>query len=89
MQNLFSNLSLVLYGCETWSVALREERRLGVFEDRVVWKIFGPKKDEAVGDWRTLHDGEFCDLYSSPNNIGWMRSRRMRWAWHVARMGYR
>jgi hypothetical protein len=80
-------LSVVLYGCGTWSLALREEHRLGVFENRVLRKIFGPKRDEVTGEWRNLHNEELHDLYSSPNIIRIMKSRRMRWAEHVARMG--
>jgi hypothetical protein len=66
---------------------LKEEHRLAVFEDRVLWKIFWPKREEVTGEWRTPHDGEFYDLYSSPDIIWVMRCRRMRWAWHVAHMG--
>ena len=77
-------LSVVLYGCETWSLTLREERRLRVFENRVLRRVFGPKRDEVTGEWRKLHnDGsvlltEYCAV---------VKSRRMRWAGHVARMG--
>jgi hypothetical protein len=80
-------LPVVLYGCETWSLTLREEQRLRVFENRVLRRILGPKRDEATGDWRRLHNEELNDLYSSPNIIGVIKSRRMRWAGHVARMG--
>jgi hypothetical protein len=80
-------LPLVLYGCETWSLTLREERRLGVFENRVLRSIFGPKRDEVTGEWRKLHSGELHTLYSSPDVIRQIKSRRMRWAGHVARMG--
>jgi len=66
---------------------LREERRLRVFESRVLRRIFGPKRDEITGEWIKLHNGEFHDLYSSPNIIRVIKSRRMRWAGHVARMG--
>jgi hypothetical protein len=79
-------LTLVLYGCETWSLTLREERRLRVFENRVS-RIFGPKRDEETGGWRKLHNEELHNLYSSPSIIRIMKSRRMRWAGHVARMG--
>jgi hypothetical protein len=63
------------------------EQRLRVFENRVLRRIFGPKKDEATGEWRRLHNEELNDLYSSPNIIRIIKSRRMRWAGHVARMG--
>jgi hypothetical protein len=77
---------VVLYGCETWSLTLREEQRLRVFENRVLRRIFGPKREEATGEWRRLHNEELNDLYSS-NIIRVIKSRRMRWAGHVARMG--
>jgi hypothetical protein len=80
-------LPVVLYGCETWSVTLREEQRLRVFENRVLRRIFGPKRDEATGDWRRQHNEELNDLYSSPNIIRVIKSRRLKWAGHVARMG--
>jgi hypothetical protein len=80
-------LSVVLYGCETWSLTLREEQRLRVFENRVQRRIFGPKRDEATGEWRRLHNEELNDLYSSPNISRVVKSRRMRWAGHVARTG--
>jgi hypothetical protein len=76
----------VLYGCETWSLTLREEHRLRVFENRVLRRIFGPKREED-GSWRKLHNDELHSLYSSPNIIRAIKSRRMRWAGHVARMG--
>jgi hypothetical protein len=78
-------LSVVLYGCETWSLALREEHRLRDFENKVLRRIFGPKRDED-GSWRKLHNDELHDLYSSPNIVRVIKSRRMRWAGHVARM---
>jgi hypothetical protein len=78
---------VVLYGCETWCLALREGHRLRVSENRVLRSIFGPKKDEVTGEWRKLHNGELHTLYSSPDIIRQIKSRRMRWAWHVARMG--
>jgi len=80
-------LPVILYGCETWSLTLREERRLRVFENMVLRRIFGPKRDEVTGKWRKLHNEELNNLYSSPNILRVIKSRRMRWAWHVARMG--
>jgi hypothetical protein len=77
---------VVLYGCETWSLTLREEDRLRVFENRVL-RIFGPKRDEVTGGWRKLHDEELHNLYSSPSIIRMIKSRGMRWAGHVALMG--
>jgi hypothetical protein len=70
-------LSVVLYGYETWSLTVREEHRLRVFENRMLRKIFGPKRDEVTGDWRGLHKEELRNLYSSPNIIRMMNSRRM------------
>jgi hypothetical protein len=80
-------LPVVLYGCETWSLTLREEYRLRVCENRVLRRIFGPKRDEVTGEWRKLHSEEVNILYSSPDVIRQIKSRRMRWAEHVARMG--
>jgi hypothetical protein len=80
-------LPVVLYGCETWSLILRDERRLRVFENRVLRRVFGPEKDEVTGEWRKLHNEELSDLYSLPNIVRVVKSRRMRWAGHVARMG--
>jgi hypothetical protein len=79
-------LPVVLYGCETWSLTLREEQRLRVFENRVLRRIFGPKRDRATGEWRRLHNEELNGLYSSPNIIRVIKSRRMRWVGHVARV---
>jgi hypothetical protein len=79
-------LPVVLYGYETWSLTLGEEHRLKVFEDRVLRKVFGPKREED-GSWRKLHNDELHDLYSSPNIVRVIQSKRMRWAGHVARMG--
>jgi len=80
-------LPVVLYGCETWSLTLREERKLRVFENMVLRRIFGPRRDEVTWEWRRLHNEELNDLYSSPNIVRVIKSRRMRWAGHVARMG--
>ena len=82
-------MPVVLYGCETWSLTLREGRRLRVFENRVLRRIFGPKGDEVTGDWRKLHNKELNDLYSSPNIFRVIKSSRMRWAGNVACMGER
>jgi hypothetical protein len=79
-------LPVVMYGCETWSLTLRDERRLRVFENRVLRKVFGPKRDEVTGEWRKLDNEELSDLYSFPNIVRVVKSRRMRWAGHVARM---
>jgi len=79
-------LPFVLYGCETWSLILREERRLRMFENRVLRRIFGPKRDEVKGEWKKLNNEELNDLYCSPNILRGIKSRRMKWAGHVARM---
>ena len=71
-------LPVVLYGCETWSLTLREERKLRVFENMVLRRIFGPRRDEVMGEWRRLHNEELNDLYSSPNIVRVLKSRRMR-----------
>jgi len=70
-------LPLVLYGCETWSLTLREERRLRVFENRVLRRLFGPKRTEVTGKWRKLKNDGHNDLYSSPNIIRVIKSRIM------------
>jgi hypothetical protein len=68
------NLPVVLYGCKTWSLMLREERRLRVFEDRVLRRIFGPTRDEGTGEWRKLHNEELHSSYSSPDIIRQVKS---------------
>jgi hypothetical protein len=78
-------LPVVLYGCETWSLTLREENRLRVFENRVLRRIFGTKRDEVTGEWRKLHNEELRNFICPQILLG--KSRRMRWAGHVARMG--
>jgi hypothetical protein len=77
-------LPVVLYRCQTWSLILRKEHRLRVSENRVLRRIFGPKRDEVTGGWRKLHIEELRNLYSSPSIIRMIKSRRMRWAGHVA-----
>jgi hypothetical protein len=76
-----------LYGCEIWYLTLWEEHRLRVFENRILRRIFGPKRDEVTREWRKLHNEELHNLYSSPDIIRQVKSRRMRWVGHVARMG--
>ena len=78
-------LPVVLYGCETWSLTLQAERKLRVFENLVL-RIFGPRRDEVTGEWRRLHNEELNDLYCLPNIVRVIKSRRMRWAGHVAHM---
>ena len=87
-QNIYGTiiLPIVLYGCETWSLTLREEHRLRVFENKVLRRVFGPRRDKVTGEWRKLHNKELSDLYSLPNIVRVVKSR-MRWAGHVARMG--
>jgi hypothetical protein len=80
-------IRLVLYGSESSSLTLREECRLRVFESKVLRRIFGPKRDEVTGEWRRLLNKELYALYSSSNIIWVIKSRRLRWAGHVARMG--
>jgi hypothetical protein len=80
-------LPVVLYRCETWPLTISEEHRLRVFENKVLRKIFGPKWDEVTGEWRKLHNEELRDLYSSPSIIRTIKSRRVKWAGHVARTG--
>ena len=74
-----------LYDCETWSLTLREECRLRVLENRILGRIFGPKRN-GNGEWRKLHNEELHNLYRSPNIVRVTKSRRPRWAGHVARM---
>ena len=80
-------LPVVLYECETWSLILWEERKLGVFENMVLRRIFGPRREEVTEEWGRLHNEELNDLYSSPNIVWVIKSRRMRWVGHVGRMG--
>jgi hypothetical protein len=80
-------MPLVLYGCESWSLALREEHRLRVFENRVLRKIVGPTRDEVTGKWRKLRNEELHDLCSSPSIIRIIKLKGMRWLGHVAQMG--
>ena len=72
-------LPVVLYGCETWSLTLREERRLRVFENRVLRRVFGSKRDEVTGKWRKLHNEELSDLYCLPNIVRVVKSRTKSW----------
>jgi len=82
-------LPVALYGCESWSLTLREEHRLRVFENRMLRRIFGAKRDEVTRDWRKLHNEELICPYSSPIIVQVIKSRRVRWAGHVAHMGKR
>jgi hypothetical protein len=77
----------ILYGCQTWFLTLREEQRLRVFENRELRRILGPKRDEVTGDWRKLHNEDLHNSYSSSSIIRMIKSRRMRFAGHVARLG--
>ena len=77
---------VVLYGCETWSLTLRGERKLRVFENMVLRRIFGPRRDEVMGEWKRMHNEEINDLYTLPNIVQVIKSRRIRWAGHVACM---
>jgi hypothetical protein len=80
-------LPVVLYGCETWSLTVGKEHKLRVFENRVLRRIFGPKRDGVTGGWRKLHNEDLYNLYSLPSIIRIIKWRRMSWAGHVARMG--
>ena len=82
-------LPVVLYGCEIWSPTLRGEHRLRAFENRVLRGIFGTQTEEVTGEWKELHNEKLNDLYCSPNIVRVIKSSRMRWAGHVARMGER
>jgi hypothetical protein len=77
---------VLLYGCETWSLTLREERRLRLLENRVLRRIFGPKRDEVTGGWRKLYNEELHNLYTSPSIIIMIKPRRMRWAGYVTQL---
>ena len=77
-------LPIVFYGCGTWSLTSREERRLRMFDNGVLRRIFGHKRCEVTGEWRKLHNEKDADLYSSPNIVWVIKSRRMRWTGHVA-----
>jgi hypothetical protein len=83
------HLPVVLYGYEIWSLTLREELRLRVIENMVLKRIYGQKRDEVMGEWRTFHNEELRDLYSSPSIIRIIKSWRMIWVSHVAQMGRR
>jgi hypothetical protein len=80
-------LPVVLYGCETWSLTVREEHKLRVFENSSLRRIFGPKRDGMTGGWRKLYNEELHNLYSSQSIIRIIKSRRIKWAAHVARKG--
>jgi len=82
-------LPVELYGCETWPLTLWEESRRRLFENRVLRSIFGLRRDDVTGEWRKIHNEELNDLYCSPNIVRVIKSRRIRWAGHVARMGVR
>jgi hypothetical protein len=82
-------LPVVLYGCGTWSLILKERHGLRVLEIRVLRRIFGQKRDEVIGGWRKLHNKELHNLYGSPSIITIIKSRRMRWVGHVTRKGRR
>ena len=81
-------MPVVLYECETWSLTLREERKMRVFQNVVLRRIFGPRRDQVTEKWGRLHNEELNNFYSPPNIVRVMKSRRMRWAGHVVHMGY-
>jgi len=83
----FIMFPVVLCGCETWSLTLKEECKLRVFENRVLRRIFGPKRNEVTGEWRKLHNEELNDLYSSPEFCRVVKLRRMKWSACVTHMG--
>jgi hypothetical protein len=91
VQNFSGNLSVLLItlveSFVTWSLTLRKERRLRVCENQVLRRVFGPKRNEVTGEWRKLHNEKLNNLYSLPNIVRVVKSRRMRWAGHVACMG--
>jgi hypothetical protein len=80
-------MPVVLYGCESWSLTVREENKLRVFENRVLRRIFEPKRDGVMGGCRNLYNEELHNLFSSPSIIKIIKSKMMRWAGHVTRMG--
>ena len=80
-------LPILFYGCEIWSLTLLVERKLRVFKNMVLRRIFGPRREKVSEEWRKFHKHELNDLYASPNNVRVIKSRRMRWAGHEARMG--
>jgi hypothetical protein len=82
-------LPVVLYGCETWSLTWKEECMLRIFKNRMLRRIFGPRRDEVTGEWRRLHNKELYALHSSPDITWVIKSRRLRWAGHAACMGLR
>jgi hypothetical protein len=82
-----TTISSVFYGCEAWCLTLRDESSLRIFDNRVLKRIFGPKREEVAGGWTRLHNEELHSLYASPSIIRAIKSRRMRWAWNLAHTG--